>query len=68
MPGLSCLAFRPCGAAAGYARPAGDGCQCGDIVGDDDVDAEDLVQARQHLMGTAITGDIESDGGFEPLA
>jgi hypothetical protein len=38
--------------------PAGDGCQCGDIDGDDDVDAADLQQAREHLVNKAIAGDI----------
>jgi hypothetical protein len=34
--------------------PAGDACQCGDLDDDGLVNADDLLLARQHLMGQAV--------------
>jgi hypothetical protein len=52
------------------ALPAGDDCQCGDLDDDGVVEADDLLLARQHLMGKTVAADLTrcnvtgpSDGG-----
>ena len=52
------------------ALPAGDVCQCGDLDSDGPVEADDVLLARQHLMGITVTADLTrcnvtgpSDGG-----
>ena len=41
--------------------PAGDGCQCGDLVGQDGIDATDLQRARELVVGRTPGGPFDTN-------